>query len=143
MRTWTERQAADFLHAVAEGRLTGHGSSLYGLHGGEVRGLCCSDIDLSARTITIQEACVKVTGSGVAEVDPTTGQASEPCRWMTLSPLGPALPQARQAREHLETGEALFTGRCSSWTLWASAIQSLSERFLELTTGRSPPKWTE
>ena len=91
MRTWTERQAADFLHAVAEGRLTGHGSSLYGLHGGEVRGLCCSDIDLSARTITIQEACVKVTGSGVAEVDPTTGQASEPCRWMTLSP-APCVP---------------------------------------------------
>ena len=107
MRTWTERQAADFLHAVAEDRLSGHVSTPSTVS--TVRGpgaVLFRYRYISAKTITIQRACVKdhrIWGRG--------GRSNDWIGRRTL-PLDnalagrPALPQARQAREHLEAGEA-------------------------------------
>jgi integrase len=82
--TWTEAQAATFLETVAEHRLNAAWQlSFYGLRRGEVLGLCWSDIDLSAKTLTITRARVEVTGEGVVEV-PRPNVASEHCRSMTL-----------------------------------------------------------
>jgi integrase len=111
MKTWTEGQAAAFLEAVADDRLSAAWQlSLYGLRGGEVLGLCWSDVDLQAKTLIIRRARVEVTGSGVVEVGPKTERGKR-----TL-PLDDALAsalrslKARQARERLEAGEAYSSG---------------------------------
>jgi integrase len=110
-KTWTEGQAAAFLEAVEDDRLSGAWQlSLYGLRRGEVLGLCWSDVDFQAKTITIQRARVEVTGSGVVEVGPKTERGKR-----TL-PMDDALAaalrslKAQQAREHLEAGEAYSAG---------------------------------
>jgi integrase len=111
MSTWTEAQAATFLEAVADDRLSAVWQlSLYGLRRGEVLGLCWSDVDLVAKTITIQRARVEVTGAGVVEVGPKTDRGKR-----TL-PLDEALAaalrslKARQNGERLEAGEAYSSG---------------------------------
>ena len=81
--------------------------SLYGLRRGEVLGLCWSDIDLDAKTLTIRRARVEVTGTGVVEVGPKTERGGR-----TL-PLDDALMsalrslQTQQARERLEAGRPI------------------------------------
>jgi Phage integrase family len=116
MKTWTEGQAAAFLEAVADDRLSAAWQlSLYGLRRGEVLGLCWSDVDLQAKTLIIRRARVEVTGSGGVEVGPKTERGKR-----TL-PLDDALAsalrslKARQARERLEAGEAYAPsrGECS------------------------------
>ena len=111
VKTWTEGQAAAFLEAVEDDRLSGAWQlSLYGLRRGEVLGLCWSDVDFHAKTITIQRARVEVTGFGVVEVGPKTERGKR-----TL-PMDDALAaalrslKAHQAREHLEAGEAYSAG---------------------------------
>jgi integrase len=111
MSTWTEVQAATFLDAVVDDRLSAVWQlSLYGLRRGEVLGLCWNDVDLVAKTITIQRARVEVTGAGVVEVGPKTDRGKR-----TL-PLDEALAaalrslKARQNRERLEAGEAYSRG---------------------------------
>jgi integrase len=111
MKTWTEGQAAAFLDAVEDDRLSAAWQlSLYGLRRGEVVGLCWSDIDFQTKTITIQRARVEVTGSGVVEVGPKTERGKR-----TL-PMDDALAtalrslKAQQARERLEAGEAYSPG---------------------------------
>jgi integrase len=57
MKTWTAEQAATFLETAADHRLSAAFQlSLYGLRRGEVLGLCWSDVDLQAKTITIRRA---------------------------------------------------------------------------------------
>ena len=73
MKTWTEGQAAAFLEAVADARLSAAWQlSLYGLRRGEVLGLCWSDVDLQDKMITIRRARVEITGVGVVEGEPKT-----------------------------------------------------------------------
>jgi integrase len=72
--------------------------------------LCWNDVDLVAKTITIQRARVEVSGAGVVEVGPKTDRGKR-----TL-PLDEALAaalrslKARQNRERLEAGEAYSRG---------------------------------
>jgi integrase len=116
MQTWTKNQAAAFLEAVASDRLSPAWQlSIYGLRRGEVLGLCWSDIDLDAKTLTVRRARVEVTGVGVHEVPPKTERSGR-----TL-PLDDALTtalrslKARQARERLEAGEVYSKG-CADCT---------------------------
>ena len=113
MKTWTESHAAAFLESLADDRLSAAWQlSLYGLRRGEVLGLCWSDIDLQAKTITIQRARVEVTGSGVVEVGPKTerGNRTLPLDGTLAASLRSL--KAQQARERLEAGEAYSNG-CS------------------------------
>ena len=72
MQTWTAEQAATFLRAVADDRLSvAFQLSLYGLRRGEVLGLRWSDIDLDATTITIKITRITVSGA-VMEGEPKT-----------------------------------------------------------------------
>lgn len=112
MRTWTAEHATAFLEAVAIDRLSPAWQlSLYGLRRGEVLGLCWSDVDLAARTLTIRRARVEITGVGVVEGEPKTERGKR-----TL-PLDEALVaalrslKARQARERLKAREA-YSGGC-------------------------------
>ncbi len=107
MRTWTANQAGAFLEAVADHRLNAAFQlSLYGLRRGEVLGLCWSDIDLQAKTLTIHRARVEVTGTGIVEVGPKTERGKR-----TL-PLDDAMVAAlrslrtQQSRERLAAGTA-------------------------------------
>jgi integrase len=111
MNTWTEGQAAAFLEAVTDHRLSvAWQLSLYGLRRGEVLGLRWSDVDLDAKTITIRWARLEITGVGIAEGEPKTERGKR-----TL-PLDDALVGAlrslktRQTRERLEHGEAYSSG---------------------------------
>jgi integrase len=111
MQTWTAEQAAAFLEAVATDRLAQAWQlSLYGLRRGEVLGLCWSDIDLDAKTLTIRRARVEVTGSGVLEVGPKTERSGR-----TL-PLDEAVVaslrslKTRQAREAARGRRGILSG---------------------------------
>jgi integrase len=110
MKTWTESQAAAFLEAVAADRLNAAWQlSLYGLRRGEVLGLCWSDIDLQTRTITVRWTRTEV-GYKIVEGEPKTVRGK---RTLPLDEgLAAALRslKARQAREHLEAGEAYSPG---------------------------------
>ena len=127
MKTWTEGQAATFLEAVANDRLSAAWQlSLYGLRRGEVLGLRWSDMNLDAKTITIRKARVEVTGVGVVEGEPKTERGKR-----TL-PLDDALAsalrslKAGQARDRLGPGgltqPAVLTVAESIlwWTNWAT-----------------------
>jgi integrase len=111
MKTWTEGQAATFLEAVADHRLSAAWQlSLYGLRRGEVLGLRWSDVNLDAKTITIRRARVEVTGVGVVEGEPKTERAK---RTLPLDDgLAVALRsmKARQARDRLAAGRAYSAG---------------------------------
>jgi integrase len=109
--TWTEGQAAVFLTAVADDRLSvAWQLSLYGLRRGEVLGLRWSDVDLDAKTITIRWARLEITGVGIVEGEPKTERGKR-----TL-PLDDALAaslrslRARQNRERLENGDVYSKG---------------------------------
>jgi integrase len=72
MHTWTADQAALFLRAVADDRLSvGWQFSLYGLRRSEVLGLRWSDIDLTKKTLTVRNARKSVAGE-IIEEDPKT-----------------------------------------------------------------------
>jgi integrase len=107
MRTWTAGQAAIFLEAVTDHRLSAAFQlSLYGLRRGEVLGLCWWDIDLDDQTLTIQRARVEVTGAGIVEVPPKTqrGKRTLPLNDAMVSALRSLRTQ--QGRERLAAGTA-------------------------------------
>jgi integrase len=59
--TWTKSEAREFLAKASTDRLyVPWRLSLYGLRRGEVLGLCWSDIDLRARTLTVNQSRVLV-----------------------------------------------------------------------------------
>jgi integrase len=110
MKTWTENQAAAFLEAVADDRLSPAWQlSLYGLRRGEVLGLRWSDVDLQSKTITIRWTRTEV-GYRIVEGEPKTERGKR-----TL-PLDDGLTaalrtfKARQAQERLEAGSAYLSG---------------------------------
>ena len=103
-KTWNAREVRTFLEAVTNDRLNpAWRSSFYGLRRGEVLGLCWSDIDLDAKTLTIRRALLDVAGE-VMEVPPKTERSGR------ALPLDDALVAAlrslrtQQARERLEPG---------------------------------------
>ena len=73
-------------------------------------GLCWSDIDFQAKTLTVRRARVEVTGTGIVEVGPKTERGKR-----TL-PLDDALVAAlrslrtQQSRERLAAGTAYSSG---------------------------------
>ncbi|MET7752601.1 site-specific integrase [Micromonospora sp. NPDC005367] len=72
MQTWTADSAASFLQAVSGERLYAAWQfSLYGLRRGEVLGLRWSDVDLVAKTITVQWSRTSVAGE-IVEKEPKT-----------------------------------------------------------------------
>jgi integrase len=84
--------------------------SLYGLRRGEVLGLCWSDVDLQAKTITIRRARVEITGVGVVEGEPKTerGRRTLPLDDGLVAALRSL--KARQAQERLAAGHAYTAG---------------------------------
>ncbi len=103
-KTWNAREVRTFLEAVTNDRLNpAWRLSFYGLRRGEVLGLCWSDIDLDAKTLTIRRALLDVAGE-VMEVPPKTERSGR------ALPLDDALVAAlrslrtQQARERLEPG---------------------------------------
>ena len=72
MRTWTQDQIGALLQAVeSDWRAAAWMLTTNGLRRGEVLGLCWSDIDLDARTLTIRQARNSVAGE-VVEGEPKT-----------------------------------------------------------------------
>jgi integrase len=111
MKTWTAEQAATFLETAADHRLSAAFQlSLYGLRRGEVLGLCWSDVDLQAKTITIRRARVEITGVGVVEGEPKTerGRRTLPLDDGLVAALRSL--KARQAQERLAAGHAYTAG---------------------------------
>ena len=123
MQTWTKNQAAAFLEAVANDRLSPAWQlSIYGLRRGEVLGLCWSDIDLDAKTLTVRRARVEVTGVGVHEVPPKTERSGRTLPWTTHSqPLcGPSRPgrPASDWRPERSIPRAVLTAQgLTSWSM--------------------------
>lgn len=76
MQTWTADTATEFLASVSTHRLYAAWQlSLYGLRRGEVLGLRWSDVDLVAKTITVQWNRVDVAGE-VVEKEPKTERSN-------------------------------------------------------------------
>jgi integrase len=110
MQTWTAGEASAFLAAVAGDRLAAAWQlSMYGLRRGEVLGLCWSDIDWQAKTLTIRRARVEAWPT-VMEGPPKTDRSRR-----TL-PLDDGLiaalrsMSARQAEERVKAGSAYSPG---------------------------------
>jgi integrase len=93
-----------------------------------VLGLCWSDIDLQAKTITINRARVEVTGSGVVEVGPKTerGKRTLPLDDAVASALRSL--KARQSQERLEAGAAYSAG-CSDCSGAHVVVNELGEPY--------------
>jgi integrase len=107
--TWAPEHAAEFLASVASDRLAvAWQLSLYGLRRSEVLGLRWSDIDLEARTLTVNWKRV-VTAGDLVEDDPKTPKSQ---RTLPLDDdLVRALTscQVKQLEEQQAAGEAYQT----------------------------------
>jgi integrase len=112
MDTWTAEQGAAFLASVADDRLSvAWQFSLYGLRRGEVLGARWSDVDLAAKTITIQITRVIVDGKVVhSEPKSQRGKRTLPLDDDQVAALRKLKDQ--RAAEKLAAGSA-YTAACA------------------------------